>query len=231
MFRLENNVPEIYVQESRDFQLFCRLYDSAFGGVKYSIDSLQKATSTLQCNDNLLDLIRLKIGLFKDLNISNDELRIILDAFPTIMRYKGSERALKYILNVYQRLIKDNTSSYIYTIVNKSDHQDYTIYLRFSQEQKYDSLLKELIGLILPTGYTLIYEIAKISNPVESIIVQDTVEIYPIQESFVMDDYISENEINDNMYDADQLSSAVGVTPLSATLSDQVTKLSGEDSE
>lgn len=230
MFRLENNVPEIYVQESRDFQLFCRLYDSAFGGVKYSIDSLQKATSTLQCNDNLLDLIRLKIGLFKDLNISNDELRIILDAFPTIMRYKGSERALKYILNVYQRLIKDNTS-YIYTIVNKSDHQDYTIYLRFSQEQKYDSLLKELIGLILPTGYTLIYEIAKISNPVESIIVQDTVEIYPIQESFVMDDYISENEINDNMYDADQLSSAVGVTPLSATLSDQVTKLSGEDSE
>ena len=45
MFRLQNNVPEVYVDKSRDFQLFCRLYDSCFGGVKFSIDSMSRLTN------------------------------------------------------------------------------------------------------------------------------------------------------------------------------------------
>lgn len=219
MFRLENNVPEIYVQESRDFQLFCRLYDSVFGGVKFSIDSLQHATLTSQCNDALLDLLRLKVGLFKDLNVSNSELRIILDAFPHIMRYKGSERALKYILNVYQRLIKDNTSSYIYSIINETSDENkedsYTIYVRFSKEQKYDALLKELIQLILPAGYNLVYEIAQISNPSHALILENNVEIYKVNQSLVLDDYIAPDEFINNDEDANDLTSNVGLTSLS----------------
>ena len=35
MFRVENNVPDVYVQESRDFQLFCKLYDLAFQGSRF----------------------------------------------------------------------------------------------------------------------------------------------------------------------------------------------------
>ena len=40
MLRLENNTPSIYCQKSRDFQLFCRLYDVVNNGVKFDIDSI-----------------------------------------------------------------------------------------------------------------------------------------------------------------------------------------------
>ena len=41
MFRIQDNVPEVYVEESRDFQLFSRIYDFAFQSCKLRVDSLQ----------------------------------------------------------------------------------------------------------------------------------------------------------------------------------------------
>ena len=54
MFRTQNNVPEIYVNGSRDFQLLCRLKDAMFGGVKYNIDSLKHTSNTMEMNNILL---------------------------------------------------------------------------------------------------------------------------------------------------------------------------------
>ena len=51
VFRIEKNVPEIYVRESRDFQLFCRLYDCVFDGVKFDIDSMLNVLDTHSCNN------------------------------------------------------------------------------------------------------------------------------------------------------------------------------------
>ena len=110
MLRLENNTPSIYCQKSRDFQLFCRLYDIAFNSTKFSIDSLQRASSTKECDAVLLELLKTKLGLFTHKESSDDELRQVLQAFPTIVRYKGSERAINLILALYSRIT--NTSDF-----------------------------------------------------------------------------------------------------------------------
>ena len=38
--RLTENVPDIYVKESRDFQLLCRLYDMTHQDIRYHIDTM-----------------------------------------------------------------------------------------------------------------------------------------------------------------------------------------------
>ena len=50
LFRTQDNVPEIYVNESRDFQLLCRLKDVMINGVKYAIDSINHTSNTLEMN-------------------------------------------------------------------------------------------------------------------------------------------------------------------------------------
>lgn len=189
MFRLQDNVPEIYVEESRDFQLFCRLYDSVFGGVKFSIDSLQRASCTKECHNSLLELLKTKVGLFSSLSLSDEELRTVLEAFPLIMRYKGSERAIKYIINLFYRITKDPFTSYSYHIINEDPqfpNDTYTIQLRFGSEQRYNELLMELLRLVLPTGYNVSYEVIEVNNFETKLDLKDTLKVYPLGESNIL---------------------------------------------
>lgn len=94
MFRLQNHVPEVYADQSRDFQLFCRLYDACFCGVKFSIDSMARVTSTQFCDSSILELLKTKLGLFSTVTVDTNELRYLLQAFPTIIRYKGSKQSV-----------------------------------------------------------------------------------------------------------------------------------------
>lgn len=221
MFRLQDNVPEVYVQESRDFQLFTRLYDAVFGGVKFSIDSLQNATNTRECNALLLELLKTKLGLYTDLQISDTELRYVLEAFPLIMRYKGSFRAIKYILNLFQRIVKDNSLNYSCSIINKDDtilNENYTIKFKFSRNLKYQDLLMELIKLVVPTGYNVTYEITKFQETNTTIKVSNSLQVFRNSQSYILDNYISEDEYDlpeeEFENDANDLTSVIGIATL-----------------
>lgn len=155
MLRTQNNVPEVFPNKSRDFQLFCRLYDVAFSGVKQSIDSMQQITDTTRCNSALLELLSDKLGFFTSVGTSDEELRYILNAFPTIIRYKGSQLALKYTVNLYTRLIAAMTtaSEISVDVINGK----YIIEVSSSEKIYNSKLLAELLKYILPGGYSVDY--------------------------------------------------------------------------
>ena len=92
MFRLQNNTPSYYVNNSRDFQLFCRLYDYINNGVKFDIDSIININDPLKINDRLLNLYGSKVGFFTNKNINTNVLRRILKAFPYLIKYKGTKK-------------------------------------------------------------------------------------------------------------------------------------------
>ena len=120
MFRLQNNVPEVYVQESRDFQLFCRLYDSVFGGLKYDTDSLLRSIETSKCPEQLFELLKLKVGLFTNLPLTNDQLRLLLIAYPTLIRYKGTKKGLDFCAYLIQRMTKTLHSNVGMNVINNT---------------------------------------------------------------------------------------------------------------
>lgn len=155
MFRLQNHVPEVYADKSRDFQLFCRLYDSCFNGVKFSIDSISRLTSTKQCDSSVLELLKTKLGLFSTIEVDASELRCLLQAFPTIMRYKGSKRSVEYIKVLYTKMYSN------VSVPSVEYGEDCTLRFIFSEPPKNDKLLLELLKYVLPTGYIISYDIAK----------------------------------------------------------------------
>ena len=91
MFRLQEHMPDVYVNESRDFQVLCRLYDFLFNGIKFDIDSIININDAFKINERLLPLLAIKEGFFTDVQFDSKTLRYILKAFPYIIKYKGTK--------------------------------------------------------------------------------------------------------------------------------------------
>ena len=178
MFRVQDNVPDVYIAESRDFQLLSRLYDLAFQCARFSIDSMEQASDTMRCNDALLPLIATKIGFFANLKLASNSDRKILSAFPYIIKYKGSIQAIELVTNLFEQLM--NTS--VYTRTYADDKNRITIV--FKDYTKHVELLYYLIEYVRPTGLIIDYTVERqlpVSLDVDYITV-DNITIYNISE-------------------------------------------------
>lgn len=153
MFRTKANVPEFYVNHSRDFQLLCNLKDVVFNGVKYNIDSIRHTANTTEMNNKLLHLLKSKVGFFSDFDIPEDQLRIILAAFPYLIKNKGSIKGIKYAIYTWFRLTR--SSGQLMSII--TDNTDYTITINVNTYPKDLDILNELLRYIIPTGYLINY--------------------------------------------------------------------------
>ena len=156
MIRTQQNVPEPYVDQSRDFQLLGRMYDCVVNGVKFDIDSMTHAIDTNSCRSNFLPLLQTKIGFFSEKAITDDELRYILKAFPTLIKNKGSILAIKQAIWMYLKLKHLKTRVQI-IITGKNSPEPYTI--RIGVETGFVDVLplNEVLKYIIPTGYNIVY--------------------------------------------------------------------------
>lgn len=156
MFRTQEHVPEIYVNKSRDFQLLCRAYDIVFGGMKYNIDSLRHSSNTVEMNNVLLPLLKSKLGFFSIDSLPEEQLRILLAAFPTIVRDKGSKSSIIEAVNAWFKI-----NQMVGELVNVDiDSEAFKITLYIDSKSIDTRLLDEIFAYILPTGYEIEYKFA-----------------------------------------------------------------------
>lgn len=172
MFRTQDNVPEYYVNTSRDFQLLCRLKDAAFGGVKYTIDSLCHSCNTMEMNNILLPLLKSKVGFFSKETLSEDQLRVLLAAFPAIVRYKGSKKSIESAINAWFKL-NQMEGTLIDIDIDQIDH---LIRLYIDSETIDTSLLDEVFHYILPTAYFIEYIFASSVQKTDEYIITQTLD-------------------------------------------------------
>ena len=100
IFRLQNNVPEVYVDKSMDFQLFTRIFDLAFNSTKHSINTVNRLSNTMDCDETTLPLLAYKLGFFENTNLTHKQMRLLLSAFPTIIHNKGTYRAVEQVVHL-----------------------------------------------------------------------------------------------------------------------------------
>lgn len=175
LIRMQEKVPQIYVDRSRDFQILCRSYDSALNQVKFDIDSMPFILSSSKCRDSVLPLLQTKLGFFTNKHISGDSLRIILDAFPTMVRHKGSLVGIQMAVNAWLKVIHLETQVVIeiFNLYGGSNNRDnnrtiggyigtteipaYTVAIGVGGNPRDYSILKELLKYVMPTGYGLYF--------------------------------------------------------------------------
>ena len=113
VLRFQDRVPGVYVNESRDFQVMCRVLDCLINGVKFDIDSITDIIDTNLCDVKLLELLQTKLGFFTSAKISDDDLRYILTAFPYLVQQKGSLSSLEGAIYLFLKINKLQTDVYL----------------------------------------------------------------------------------------------------------------------
>lgn len=220
VFRIQDNVPDSYNRPSRDFQLLCNTFDCMNGAIKYDINSIKDVTDTNLCNDVLLNKLQTKVGFFSSLQINTEVQRLILKAFPYLIKYKGSRAGIKEAIYIYLKTQNINQRVDI-TVVNNSKALNshnisiiddlYFVNLGLNVQLKDIHILTELLKYIIPAGYGVSYSKVsqmgvppvkaynKIKNNVNIIFVSQFVND-TIRDAYVYDD--KGNEIIDNSINA-----------------------------
>lgn len=161
MFRLQDNVPNNYIDNSRDFQLFIRILDCLQNATKFDIDTMIYLFDPMRVNSKILDLLCSKVGFYPKRDIDVNTLRYIIAAFPYLIKYKGSikgvEAAVATILNASNTYIRHSISIRNTEIIKdaKNNEQRVPVYsIEISIMGAYDKIaLNELLDYIVPIGY------------------------------------------------------------------------------
>ena len=188
IFRAKENIPTIYPSESRDFQIFLNTLDLVQNSIKFDVDTMTHILSTEDISSNYLDRLKSKVGFFPA-NDYNDEnsLRIVLSAFPYILRYKGSFEGIVRCVNVYLKYLGIRGESKI-DIYNSNTDSDtdytYTVRIGIPSDMSDTTLLTDMLSYVVPTGYFIdIYFFKQTSfEPTQSAFYMQKYILHPTEE-------------------------------------------------
>ena len=167
MLRYQEMVPDYYIEASRDFQVLCRMYDFTLNSLKYNIDSMQQLTDTRNIKDTVLPLLGDKLGIYDKEAFSNRQL---LDALPIAMKYKGSLKSIKILLNafldsmdVFENALalhsKDEESAAEISAILRRPIPTYSIVIILSTFPSLTNLhiLDTYLNMVVPSGFIVEY--------------------------------------------------------------------------
>lgn len=190
LIQCEELVPEVYVNESRDFQLLCRVFNPLLNSSKWYTDGIIHSIDTNIISNRLLDLLKTYVGFFSNQTIDNDSLRMILKAFPYLIKYKGSRKGIEEAIYLFLKTQDIKTQSYILItnkeIVPPSKLEDvYSIEIGIKSFEKIDiTILRELIRYVVPTGYLLKFVLYNDQQAFSNFIIKNKANIVVISNTY-----------------------------------------------
>ena len=168
-FRLEDNVPGVYTDRSRDFQLLCRIIDIYLCGSINRTANMRNQLDLDNCNEDLLWAIAYMQGFTTKKFVPPAVLRNICKVFPYCIKRKGTAEAVRvaaYAVLSVDRLISGIDVTPISggaEYDSSSTQEPYTIYIECNVQSTYQSpylrYLDEVLTFILPTGYAPVYRV------------------------------------------------------------------------
>lgn len=147
MIKTKNLVPDVYYQESRDFQLIGRTYEALFNYIKTNADMVGSNPLSENSDDRLLDLLSLTLGFKSKHNYNHDQLRAMCYSLAEILKYKGTKKAIELALKVVMNV--ENVKTQAQIVVDPVAHK-VTIWV--ANEIGDLNLFYDLLDYILPAG-------------------------------------------------------------------------------
>ena len=173
MIKVQNSVPSVYYDSSRDFQLIGHLFDLVLNAIKTDADMVFNLPLSVNSADQLLDLMAFTFGLRLDkTKYTAQQLRAVCSVAPKMMRTKGSIAAVDTLCTALMRA--DAVSGTFYREISP-DHTTLTIYI--SQAAACKDILYELLPYIIPAGMIFNIKQARTSSAetIDSFGLTDTV--------------------------------------------------------
>ena len=160
MIRLQDLVPNVYYEKSRDFQFIGRLFDIVLNSVKTNSDTLYNLPGGKNKDERLLNLLAFTLGFQPKHHYNSKQLEAICSVLPLIIKNKGSLGAIIIATNALLRA-EGLTQPLDYSITPR---ESITLYLPTQLSDL--TLLSDLMTYILPAGIycNFVKEISKVTE-------------------------------------------------------------------
>ena len=154
LFKLEENVPDVYVEMSRDSQLLCRVYNILVNSNIITQSKIRQQLNIEQIDDKLLKLLAGRLGFSSDNYIPTKVMRSILLQFPFMIKNKGTkvgiEQAIRSVIKQTSRV----NSVYVSDITIATGEIKVTV--ESDDASAVDmSYLSNVLKYVVPVGYTV----------------------------------------------------------------------------
>jgi hypothetical protein len=176
MIKIQESVPNIYYNSSRDFQFIGHLFDLVLNAVKTDVDSLYNLPFSTNSDDQLLELLAYTFGLRLDkARYTSKQLRSICSVAPQAMRLKGSLQAVHLFCTA---LMHAEGLEDLFTLSIPSDNPA-ELLITLSVNASCKEILAELLPYVLPAGmvFNIIRSPQAAIKPSLTVAMQDTVII------------------------------------------------------
>lgn len=161
MIQLKEFTPEVYYDQSRDFQFIGRLFDLILNSVKTNTELIYALPLSDNSDEQLLELLALTLGFKSKHDYGNQQLRALCNVLPLVLKNKGSFTALNYAINALlsaEGVTKQSDLSY--------DETTHTLTAYVPVSLSNTNLLRDLLDYILPAGISCnIYQSTLIEAP------------------------------------------------------------------
>lgn len=170
MIKVQRQVPDYYYNESRDFQLFGRIFESVLNHTKTATDTIVNTPLSSNYDVSLLDLLTKTIGFESKRKYDVPNLLALVSSFKSILKIKGTKKSIEDCVRIL--LKAQNIIDGFEVLVNTSEVTDSEItkYIRevsiyIPKEVKDIALLEDMLDYVLPAGFNYIIFIARPGVP------------------------------------------------------------------
>lgn len=151
MIKTQLLTPEVYYKESRDFQLFGRLYDVLYNYLKTNIDLMQPQEFYDTTETNFIELQLNTLGFFPKRNYSLQELKFLCSVYSEIIRNKGSIKGIEILIKSVLRSIGE-TNKFSIDMDNTAAAPTIRIRIQNYLSSQQNALIEEVLDYIMPIG-------------------------------------------------------------------------------
>lgn len=156
MLEVESFVPNIYVKKSRDFQMYCKVLEIISNSAKHNADTITDIYNPLICNNRVLSLLSTLCNYNSKRDISDEDLRLILTAYPLLIKNKGTQKGIELAAALTVKLSGKPITYHCDYVRSTEDSSNETHKVRVTMSDTYDErYLEEFMNLVMPAGFTL----------------------------------------------------------------------------
>ena len=175
MIKLQDYTPDVYYNESRDFQFIGRLYDIVLNYVKTNADLLYDLPLSDNSDSQFIELLAFTLGFQPKHKYTAKHLRAICSVFSDILRNKGTIKSV--LIACYAIFNAEGIDGGVeYELLNNGTH--FKLYL--PPELKDTTLLIDILNYIIPAGmsFDLTKTVLLNSNATTEIDIKDTLKLF-----------------------------------------------------
>lgn len=145
MINIKDQLPSIYYDASRDFQVLGHLYEVVLNYIKTNADMLYLLPNGIEVDTRTTELLATTLGFNLKRNYDNAQLAALVSIFPQLLKIKGTKRAIDLAGNAFVKasgapgVFKSNLENHILTAYIPTEVSDITLFI-------------DLLPYILPAG-------------------------------------------------------------------------------